>query len=49
MREMIAADGSRMRGYYMGSYIDNNQIATQIELRQHIWDRFGIVAWEATH
>lgn len=45
MREMIAADGSRMRGYYMGSCIDNNQIATQIELRQHIWDRFGFAMW----
>ena len=45
MREMIAADGSRMRGYYMGSCIDNNQIATQIELRQHVFDRFGVAAW----
>lgn len=45
MREMVAADGIRMRGYYMGSYIDNNQIAAQLELRQHIWNRIGATAW----
>lgn len=45
MREMVAADGIRMRGYYMGSYIDNSQIALQAELRQHIWGRFGLTAW----
>ncbi|MBR5551877.1 MAG: BamA/TamA family outer membrane protein [Muribaculaceae bacterium] len=45
MREMVAGDWNRMRGYYMGSTIDNNQISTQIELRQHIWHRFGLVVW----
>ncbi|MCH5318958.1 MAG: hypothetical protein J1E38_04550 [Paramuribaculum sp.] len=45
MREMVAADGMRMRGYYMGSYIDNSQIAFQTEIRQHIWGRIGVVAW----
>lgn len=45
MREMVASDGIRMRGYYMGSYIDNSQIASQIELRQHLWNRFGATAW----
>lgn len=45
MREMVAADGIRMRGYYMGSYIDNSQVAIQVELRQHIWRRLGAVAW----
>lgn len=45
MREMVAADGIRMRGYYMGSYIDNSQIAFQAELRQHIWGRLGATAW----
>lgn len=45
MREMVAADGIRMRGYYMGSYIDNSQIAVQAELRQHIWGRGGATAW----
>lgn len=45
MREMVAADGIRMRGYYMGSYIDNSQIAFQTELRQNIWKRLGFVVW----
>ena len=45
MREMVASDGIRMRGYYMGSYIDNSQIALQAELRQHIWNRVGATAW----
>jgi len=45
MREMIASDGIRMRGYYMGSYMDNNQVASQIELRQHLWKRIGVTAW----
>lgn len=45
MREMIASDGIRMRGYYMGSTIDNNQISSQFELRQHIWKRIGATAW----
>lgn len=48
MREMMASDGVRMRGYYMGSTIDNNQIAGQIELRQHIWYRIGATAWIGT-
>lgn len=45
MRQMLASDGIRMRGYYMGSYIDNDQISMQAELRQHIYKRFGVVAW----
>ena len=45
MREMVASDGIRMRGYYMGSYIDNNQIAAQIEYRQNLWKRIGITIW----
>lgn len=45
MREMLASDGIRMRGYYMGSTIDNNQITAQVEYRQHVWDRFGFVVW----
>lgn len=45
MKEMIASDGIRMRGYYMGSFMDNNQIASQIELRQHVWRRIGVTAW----
>lgn len=45
MREMIASDGIRMRGYYMGSYIDNCQIASQIEYRQNVYRRLGVTAW----
>lgn len=45
MREMVASDGIRMRGYYMGSYIDNSQLAFQMELRQNIYRRLGAVAW----
>ena len=45
MREMIASDGIRMRGYYMGSTIDNNQITAQLEYRQHIWKRLGLAVW----
>ncbi|MCM1110378.1 MAG: hypothetical protein NC336_04170 [Clostridium sp.] len=45
MKEMVASDGIRMRGYYMGSYIDNNQISAQVELRQHLIDRIGVAIW----
>lgn len=45
MKEMLASDGIRMRGYYMGSYIDNSQIAAQMELRQNVYKRFGVVVW----
>ncbi len=39
-------DGSnRMRGYYKGRYRDKNLITAQVELRQHIWHRNGIVVW----
>lgn len=45
MREMIASDGIRMRGYYMGAYMDNSQITAQVEVRQHIYRRFGMTVW----
>lgn len=45
MREMIAADGIRMRGYYMGAYMDNSQITAQTELRQHLYRRLGMTLW----
>lgn len=45
MREMLASDGIRMRGYYMGSYIDNSQASIQLELRQNIYKRFGVAVW----
>lgn len=34
-----------MRGYYQGRYRDKHSIAAQVELRQHVWRRNGIVVW----
>ena len=45
LREETGRGTSRMRGYYAGRYIDNNQISAQLELRQHIYKRLGCVAW----
>ena len=44
---MLADVGSsnRMRGYYEGRYRDKHKMETQIELRQHVWKRNGIVVW----
>lgn len=44
---MVALLGGsyQMRGYYEGQYRDNNLIQTQVELRQHIYNRHGIVLW----
>ncbi|MEG1760030.1 MAG: hypothetical protein RR258_06390 [Alistipes sp.] len=35
----------RMRGYYEGRYRDDNMVETQIELRQRIYRRHGVVGW----
>lgn len=40
-----AGDASQIRGYYTGQYRDKNCIESQIELRQHIYKRSGMVAW----
>lgn len=45
MREEMGSGTSRMRGYYAGRYIDNNQISAQVELRQHVYSRIGCVVW----
>ena len=37
--------GYRMRGYYLGRYIDNNILSCQIEYRQRIWRRIGCAVW----
>ena len=34
-----------MRGYYEGRYRDNNMVTAQAELRQHIYNRHGVVVW----
>ncbi|MDR2036342.1 MAG: outer membrane protein assembly factor [Bacteroidales bacterium] len=44
LREELGAH-NRMRGYYVGRYIDNNIVSAQMELRQHIVGRFGCAAW----
>lgn len=35
----------RMRGYYEGRYRDKRLVETQIELRQKVYKRHGVVAW----
>ncbi len=35
----------RMRGYYEGRFRDNNIMTTQLELRQKIYRRHGVVGW----
>jgi outer membrane protein assembly factor BamA len=44
LREELGGN-QRMRGYYSGRYIDNNIISGQVELRQHLIDRFGFTTW----
>lgn len=45
LRPEIGEGNSRMRGFYRGRYIDNNMMSAQMELRQHIYKRLGVVAW----
>lgn len=43
---MAGLGGSRsMRGYYEGRYRDKHKLEAQLELRQHVWRRNGIVLW----
>lgn len=41
----LLGDTHRMRGYYLGRYRDKHMVSAQVELRQHIWGRHGMVAW----
>ena len=34
-----------MRGYYEGRYRDKHKVEAQVELRQHVWRRHGVVVW----
>ena len=34
-----------MRGYYDGRYRDKHMMTVQVELRQHVWKRSGLVVW----
>lgn len=45
LREQVGSGVSRMRGYYEGKYTDCSQLSTQLELRQRVWKRLGLVAW----
>lgn len=44
---MLAQMGGsvRMRGYFEGRYRDKNFVQTQVELRQHVYRRSGVVLW----
>ena len=41
----ILGSSYAMRGYYEGRYRDKNIMEIQVELRQHIWRRNGVVVW----
>lgn len=34
-----------MRGYYLGRYRDKHMVSTQVELRQRVYKRSGLVLW----
>ena len=44
MMAMLGGSHS-MRGYYEGRYRDKHKMEAQVELRQHVWRRNGIVMW----
>ena len=41
----LLGGSARMRGYYEGQYRDRSMVQTQVELRQHIYNRHGVTAW----
>ena len=41
----LLGNSDSMRGYYEGRYRDKHKIEAQLEIRQHIWHRNGIVVW----
>lgn len=41
----LLGNSSTMRGYYKGRYRDKHILQAQMELRQHVWKRNGVVAW----
>ncbi len=45
MLALVAADNNRMRGYYEGRYRDRNIVEAQVEIRQRLPRRFGIVVF----
>lgn len=41
----LFGDDYVMRGYYRGRFRDKHMTSAQVELRQHVWRRNGIVVW----
>lgn len=41
----LFGDSNVMRGYYKGRFRDKHTTSMQVELRQHVWKRSGIVVW----
>ncbi len=41
----LLGDNNTMRGYYKGRFRDKYMTSMQVELRQHVWRRHGIVVW----
>ncbi len=41
----LLGSNQRMRGYYEGRFSDLNMVAFQVELRQRVWQRLGVVVW----
>ena len=41
----LLGNSNSMRGYYEGRYRDKHKVEAQLELRQHVWRRNGVVAW----
>lgn len=41
----LTGNSNEMRGYYSGRYRDKKLIDAQVELRQHIYKRSGVVVW----
>lgn len=45
MLAQVAEDNGHMRGYYQGRYCDKNIVEAQLEIRQRLVKRFGVVAF----
>lgn len=41
----LFGDNAVMRGYYKGRFRDKHTTSMQVELRQHVWKRSGLVVW----
>lgn len=42
---VMTGSSKMMRGYYEGRYRDRMFVGAQVELRQHVWRRNGVVLW----